>query len=101
MGAGEGFETVSEILLPYTINLHVKDFVIYRVSHKMGFVIEGRPAGKGMLNIRKTIENLSSMKKCNSAILELWTPPEPGIEETVIKEDKWAAESISYLKTII
>ena len=27
MGAGEGFETVSEILLPYTINLHVKDFL--------------------------------------------------------------------------
>jgi sugar phosphate isomerase/epimerase len=101
MGAGEGFETVSEILLPYTINLHVKDFVIYRVSHKMGFVIEGRPAGKGMLNIRKTIENLTAMKKCNSAILELWTPPETGIEETVIKEDKWAEESIRYLKTIM
>ena len=28
MGAGEGFETVSEILIPYTINLHIKDFSI-------------------------------------------------------------------------
>jgi len=101
MGAGEGFETVSDILLPYTINLHVKDFVIHRVSHKMGFVIEGRPAGKGMLNIRKITERLSELKRCNSAILELWTPPEGGIEETVIKEDKWAEESIRYLKTII
>jgi sugar phosphate isomerase/epimerase len=26
MGAGEGFETVAEILIPYTINLHLKDF---------------------------------------------------------------------------
>ena len=51
MGAGEGFETVSEILLPYTINLHLKDFTIRRVSHKMGMIIEGTPAGKGMLNI--------------------------------------------------
>jgi sugar phosphate isomerase/epimerase len=101
MGAGEGFETVSEILLPYTINLHVKDFIIHRVSHKMGFVIEGTPAGKGMLNIRKLTESLSALNRCNSAILELWTPPEPGIEETIIKEDKWAEESMRYLKTII
>ena len=101
MGAGEGFETVSEILLPYTINLHVKDFIIRRVSHKMGFVIEGRPAGQGMLNIRKTIERLSEMNRCKSAILELWTPPETKIEDTILKEDKWATESIAYLKTII
>ena len=32
MGAGEGFEEVSRILLPYTINLHIKDFTIRRVS---------------------------------------------------------------------
>jgi len=101
MGAGEGFETVSEILLPYTINLHVKDFIIRRVSHKMGFVVEGTPAGKGMLNIRKITESLSALNRCNSAILELWTPPEAEIEDTILKEDKWAAESIGFLKTII
>lgn len=101
MGAGEGFETVSDILLPYTINLHIKDFSIRRVTHKMGFVIEGRPAGSGMLNIAETIEKLSGFNRCKSAILELWTPPEFSIEDTVIKEDKWANESISFLKTII
>lgn len=101
MGAGEGFETVSEILLPYTINLHIKDFIIYRVSHKMGFMIEGRPAGQGMLNIRETIEKLTRMKTCNSAILELWTPPETRIQDTIAKEDKWAAKSIKFLKSIL
>lgn len=98
MGAGEGFETVSEILIPYTINLHIKDFTIFRVSHKMGFVIEGRPAGQGMLNISKLVSNLSDRGLCQSAILELWTPPEPAIEDTILKEDKWASESIEYLK---
>ena len=101
LGAGEGFETVSEILLPYTVNVHIKDFTIYRVSHKMGFIIEGRPAGQGMLNISQTIEKLSGMNQCNSAILELWTPPELKIEDTILKEDKWATESIQFLKTII
>jgi sugar phosphate isomerase/epimerase len=101
MGAGEGFETVAEILIPYTINLHIKDFTIFRIPHKMGFVIEGRPAGKGMLNIPDLIRRTSQTRLCQSAILELWTPPEQEIEATIIKEAKWADESINYLKSLI
>lgn len=101
MGAGEGFEEVSKILLPYTINLHVKDFTIRRVSHKMGIIIEGAPAGKGMLNIEALVNALQTTGNCMSAILELWTPPENTINDTVIKEEAWAVESIEYLKTII
>lgn len=100
MGAGEGFETVSEILIPYTINLHIKDFEIFRVPSKMGFIIEGRPAGKGKLNIHELLEKISHTGTCQSAILELWTPPEKNIEETIIKEEKWAEESIQYLKSL-
>jgi sugar phosphate isomerase/epimerase len=100
MGAGEGFETASEILLPYTINLHIKDFTIYRVSHKMGLIIEGRPAGKGMLKIKDTVERLMGLNRCQSAILELWTPPELKLEDTIEKEDQWACESIEYLKEL-
>lgn len=98
MGAGEGFETVSDILIPYTINLHIKDFTIRRVSHKMGIIIEGSPAGKGMLNIPDLLRRTSQNRLCQSAILELWTPPEPEIESTVLKEEKWAQESLNYLK---
>jgi len=101
IGAGEGFETVSEILLPYTINLHIKDFVIFRVPHKMGFIVEGRPAGKGMLNIPELINRTASYSRCKSAILELWTPPEESLKKTIIREEKWALESIQYLKTLL
>jgi sugar phosphate isomerase/epimerase len=100
MGAGEGFDEVSRILIPYTINLHVKDFTIRRVSHKMGIIIEGAPAGKGKLNINGLVSALSETRSCQSAILELWTPPEQDIEATIIKEKKWAEESINYLKPI-
>ena len=101
MGAGEGFETVADILIPYTINLHIKDFTIFRVSHKMGLVVEGRPAGQGMLNIPDLIRRISLTGLCQSAVLELWTPPEQEIESTIIKEEKWAVESIEYLKSLI
>lgn len=101
MGAGEGFEEVSRILLPYTINLHIKDFTIRRVSHKMGIIIEGSPAGKGMLNIKELIDKLIILTRCDSTILELWTPPETEIRDTIGKEERWASESIKFLKTIL
>jgi sugar phosphate isomerase/epimerase len=100
LGAGEGFETVSEILIPYTINLHIKDFTIFRAPHKMGITIEGRPAGNGMLNIPELISKISETGKCQSAILELWTPPEPTMVQTIAKEAAWAEESIAYLKKL-
>jgi sugar phosphate isomerase/epimerase len=99
MGAGEGLETVIGLLAPLTVNLHVKEFSIRRVSHKMGFVIEGVPLGCGMLPVAELLTKVSP--RCQSAILEQWTPPEPTIQETIQKERNWALESISYLKTVI
>jgi len=101
MGAGEGFGEVAKILLPYTINFHVKDFTIRRVAHKMGIIIEGAPAGQGRLNIEEIVAKLSETGRCRSAILELWTPPESTIEDTILKEERWAKESIEFLKKII
>ncbi len=100
MGAGEGFEAVSNILIPYTINLHVKDFTIFRASHNMGMIIEGKPAGKGMLNIPELVLKVSETGRCQSAILELWTPPGNTLDDTIDKESSWADESIVYLKSI-
>lgn len=98
MGIGEGIETVIDILAPYTVNLHVKDFNVKRVYHKMGFIIEGTPAGKGLLDLGMIIEKLGRYNKCQSAILELWTPPEQDIGLTMTKEHDWAVESITYMK---
>jgi hypothetical protein len=99
MGAGEGLETVISRLAPLTVNLHVKEFSVERVHHMMGFVIEGKPLGKGMLPIAELIEKVSST--CHTAILEQWTPPESTIEETILKEKTWAIESIHYLKSLL
>lgn len=99
MGAGEGLETVIGLLAPLTVNLHVKEFSIRRISHKMGFIVEGLPLGQGILPVRSLIEKVSP--RCQSAILEQWTPPESTVEATVLKESQWAEQSISYLKSVI
>jgi sugar phosphate isomerase/epimerase len=97
MGAGEGIETITSLLAPHTINLHIKEFLVQRHPHMMGFTIEGRPVGNGQLPLRWMLEQLGPA--CQSAILESWTPPEASLADTMRKEERWARESIEYLKT--
>lgn len=97
MGAGEGIETTTTLLAPYTFNLHIKEFIVERHPHTMGFTIEGRPVGQGQLPLAWMLKQLGP--QCQSAILESWTPPEESIEMTMAKEANWAMESIKYLKT--
>lgn len=100
LGAGEGIEEVVKGLAPYTVNLHIKDFTIQRAWHNMGFVVEGCPAGKGMLNVPLVLEQLRPYHRCISATLEIWSNPETTIEATIEKEAAWVKESISYLKNL-
>ncbi|GAB3999186.1 TIM barrel protein [Spirosoma daeguense] len=98
MGAGEGLAEVVYTLAPYTVNLHLKDFGIQRLPHLMGFQIDGRIAGQGMLNIPWLMEQVRPYNRCETAILEQWVVPEATMEETIRKEENWAIESINYLK---
>ncbi len=100
MGAGEGLVEVVNTLAPYTVNLHLKDFGIRRLPHLMGFQIDGRPAGQGMLNIPWLLEQVSRHGRCQTAILEQWVVPEATLAETIAKEAGWAAESMDYLQTM-
>lgn len=100
IGAGEGLDTVVRELGPLTVNLHLKDFQIARVPHQMGFTVEGRPAGQGFLDVPRLLGRLKPFLRCETAVLELWTPPEPEIERTVAKEESWAAQSLEYLKPL-
>ena len=100
IGAGEGLEWVTDMLAPYTVNLHIKDFSIQRFSHKMGFTVAGTEAGKGMLDLPWVMEKLVPYQRCQSAILEQWVPPEEQLDDTIKKEYEWADQGIRYLKQL-
>lgn len=100
-GAGEGAEIVVETLAPYVVNLHVKDYSIRRHHHNLGFEVEGTPAGQGMLDMPWLLDKLGKHGRDFNAILETWPPPEPSLQQTIAKEDKWVVESIRYLRTLI
>ena len=100
LGAGEGLDTVLREVGPLTVNLHIKDFQITRVPHLMGFTVEGRPAGSGQLDVPRLLTEFASFHRCETAVLELWTPPEAELERTIAKEESWAAQSLAYLKPL-
>ena len=99
-GALEGPAVVVETLGPLTVNLHLKDFTVRRADHKMGFAVEGMPAGRGRLDVPWLLRRLRAMGRDPNAILELWVSPEEDVERTVAKELLWAEQSLSYLRPL-
>ena len=100
-GIGEGIETVVETLGPFTLDLHLKDYSIRRMSNLLGFILEGRPAGQGQLDIPWILEELRRFGRDPNVILELWTTQEAILEDTIKKEKEWADQSIKYLRGLI
>jgi 3-oxoisoapionate decarboxylase len=100
-GALEGPEVVVRTLATYTLNLHVKDFTIERVSSKMGFIVTGRPAGEGRLDLPWLLERLRAAGRDVNAILEIWPPFGPTLEETIARERAWVETSVRNLRKLI
>ena len=97
----EGWRHVAVTLAPHTMCLHVKDFVARRAWHMMGFVVEGRPAGKGQLDIPWLLQTLAAAQVSPNAILEVWPPEQEALEATIELEQAWAEESVNYLRQYI
>lgn len=99
-GAGESVEYIVDTLAPFTVNLHIKDFGIARLPHKQGFIIDGRIAGEGMLDVAMVIGFLNKYNRCHTCILEQWTSPEKDNQLTIQKELDWATKGIKNLKLL-
>lgn len=100
-GALEGPEVVIETLGPFVVNVHVKDFVVQRFDHNMGFTITGMSAGQGMLDLPRLLGNLAAWGRDPNLILELWPTPETELAATIEKERFWLEESAAYLRTLL
>ncbi len=101
LGAGEGIEEAMRHLAPYTLNLHVKDFVIKRVPSNMGFTISGCPAGSGVINIPNLLDRLSGNQHFYSLTLEVWSDLLDDLPQTIAQEQRWVRRSMDYLSTVV
>jgi sugar phosphate isomerase/epimerase len=101
LGCMENVAQVVETLGPRTVNLHLKDIGVARAPHNKGFVVEGRVAGQGQIDFPCVLKRLREFHVDPNAIIELWPPPEPTIEASIEKEERWARESVAYMRTLI
>ena len=97
----EGWKHVTETLAPYTICLHHKEFTVQREWHMMGFRVEGRPAGTGLLDTPWLLKTLDRAGATYNVILEVWPPEQKTLAETIALENLWVEESIPYLRRFV
>jgi 3-oxoisoapionate decarboxylase len=97
----EGTHEVVRHLAPFTLCLHVKDFRVRRIWHRMGFEVEGTPAGDGQLDIPWLLDQVRTAGRDPNVILELWVPQQADTEATIALENTWVRQSIAYLRQLI
>lgn len=101
LGTLQGPGEALDVLLPYICNLHVKDVRARREGHQLGFRVEGTPAGEGSVDIRTVIRRVREANPQVNAIIELWTPPQANMCETVALERRWLEQSVRFLQPLI
>jgi 3-oxoisoapionate decarboxylase len=98
-GALESADSILDNLAEVTINIHLKEFIVERLPHLMGFAFVGRPAGQGKLPLESIFSRVAHFGREPDAVIELWTPFKRSLSETLAQEEEWARMSIDYLKS--
>ena len=93
-----GWRAVVNLLAPYALNLHAKDFTFSRMPSQMGFVVEGCAVGAGTLDVPWLLERLRSHRRDVNVIVELWTPRCGSLAKTLALERSLAEASVAYLR---
>jgi sugar phosphate isomerase/epimerase len=101
LAVAEGWKEVTRKLARHVMCVHYKDFIMRRAWHMMGFICEGTPSGKGMVDTRWLLDELKISPYDFNVIIELWPPEQPQVEDTIRLEQQWAEESVPYLRQFI
>jgi sugar phosphate isomerase/epimerase len=101
LGAMEGPEYVMDKLIPYVGNFHFKDVKVTRSETVMGFSVTGTPSGLGDLSLPWILEQLEAKELHPSVIIELWPTFANTLSDTLVLEDAWVRESVSYMRSVM
>ena len=93
-------ETI-ELLAPYAVNLHLKDYRIAIDRHGVGLSFVGVPLGQGQMDIRSVFAALKRHNRDVSVILEHWLPHGDSAAATLAAEDDWLRQSIAAARAAV
>ncbi|SDX32830.1 sugar phosphate isomerase/epimerase family protein [Litoreibacter albidus] len=97
--AGEWPMETVEILAPYTINLHLKDYVIQPDPYGVGFSIHGAPLGTGRTDIAAVLDAVG--RRDMSVIYEHWLHWPGAFDAARKAEHNWTNQSVKVLKASV
>jgi sugar phosphate isomerase/epimerase len=99
--AGEWPMTTVNMLAPYAINLHLKDYQITPDPYGVGFRIHGTPLGEGRAEIEQILDCLSHCPDDMSVILEHWLPQTDDMDATRRMEHEWLGRTVAAAKRLV
>jgi L-ribulose-5-phosphate 3-epimerase UlaE len=85
-----------EILAPYVVSLHLKDFVVRKTTQ--GYRISGAPLGQGWLDAAAVLAVLTRTQRPFNVLLEQWVDREATLEATRRTEDDWVRQNVAYAR---
>ncbi|TGN62187.1 sugar phosphate isomerase/epimerase [Paracoccus liaowanqingii] len=99
--AGEWTEETVGLLAPWTINLHLKDYVITPDPHGVGFRIQGVPLGQGRAPLDWVLAQLGHCPPETSCILEHWLPLGGDPQAARAQERPWLDQTVAHARRIV
>ncbi|MFB4167291.1 sugar phosphate isomerase/epimerase family protein [Virgibacillus sp. JSM 102003] len=84
----------TEILAPYVISLHLKDFYLSMEPNGLGVNVRGRTLRENDDYVKFHIDTVKKYRDDFNIILEQWMPAENTVKETLAKEEAWIKENI-------
>jgi sugar phosphate isomerase/epimerase len=101
VAALENPRDVVERCAPRTVNLHIKDFGFARSPGWVGFELNGRPLGTGLLDLDHLLATVRPEERGISRIVEHWLPWQGDPATTCATEAAWTQASIDVLRAAV
>ena len=98
---GEWPEKTVEMLAPYAVNLHLKDYRFEIDTYGVGFRAVGTPLGEGELDIPYVFNALEEAGREVNVILEHWLPLTAVERDGLELEDVWTGKSIEAVQVYL
>lgn len=95
--AGEWPSQTVQTLAAYTINLHLKDYLITPDAFGVGFIIQGCPLGQGRTDCADVLSALPNNSGMN-IILEHWLPQSQDMNDARAQEHRWLTQSVAFAR---
>ncbi len=86
-------------LAPFAVQLHIKDFVVEKLSE--GYRVRGCPIGDGIVDAGAVLRMVSEAGRRPDVFVEQWMDPEDSGAATREKERRWITTGIQALRRLL